>query len=152
MATGFKADQFMRPMNVIGRDGVNLESLWGKRPCAYLAISMPDFPNFFMLNGPNGPVGNFSLIDIAEHQWRYIEQLMNRLRDGSCTQISPSYTAMEAFNEARIAAAKKTIWYTGGCQSWYLDAEGIPASWPWNYSRFVAEMQEPNWEAFELRA
>jgi cation diffusion facilitator CzcD-associated flavoprotein CzcO len=152
LATGFKADQFMRPMKVIGRDGVDLEFLWKKRPCAYLAISMPDFPNFFMLNGPNGPVGNFSLIDIAEHQWRYIEQLMDRLREGGLTQISPTYTAMESFNEARIAAAKKTIWYTGGCQSWYLDAEGVPASWPWNYSRFVAEMQEPRWEAFELRA
>ena len=58
------------------------------RPLAYLAISIPDFPNFFMLNGPNGPVGNFSLIDIAEHQWNYIEQLMEEVRAGRCSGIS----------------------------------------------------------------
>jgi cation diffusion facilitator CzcD-associated flavoprotein CzcO len=150
LATGFKADQFMRPMEIVGRNGTDLETLWAKRPVAYLAISMPDFPNFFMLNGPNGPVGNFSLIDIAEHQWQYIEQLIDKLRTGECEEISPTSQAMEDFDAERVEAAKKTIWYTGGCQSWYLDAEGIPASWPWNYSRFVAEMSAPNLEHFEL--
>ena len=110
---------------------------------------MPDFPNFFMLNGPNGPVGNFSLIDIAEHQWSYIEQLMQEVRSGRCSAISASPDAMEEFDSKRIAAAKNTIWYTGGCNSWYLDAEGIPASWPWTYSRFVAEMTAPHLEHFD---
>ena len=150
VATGFKADQFMRPMEIFGRNGTDLETLWAKRPIAYLAISMPDFPNFFMLNGPNGPVGNFSLIDIAEHQWQYIEQLIDKLRRGECEEISPTRQAMKDFDTERVEAAKKTVWYTGGCQSWYLDAEGIPASWPWNYSRFVAEMSTPNFEHFEL--
>jgi cation diffusion facilitator CzcD-associated flavoprotein CzcO len=151
-ATGFRADQFMRPMEIVGRNGVDLESCWRVRPEAYLAITMPDFPNFFMLNGPNGPVGNFSLIDIAEHQWAYIDQLLEKLGGDGCREISPTRVAMEEFGTARIAAAKTTIWYTGGCQSWYLDSEGIPASWPWNYSRFVAEMQEPSWDCFELVA
>lgn len=150
LATGFRADQFMRPMEITGRHGTNLETLWAKRPIAYLAISMPDFPNFFMLNGPNGPVGNFSLIDIAEHQWQYIEQLIEKLRRGECEEICPTPQTMADFDAERVEAAKKTIWYTGGCQSWYLDAEGIPASWPWNYSRFVAEMSAPNLEHFEL--
>jgi cation diffusion facilitator CzcD-associated flavoprotein CzcO len=75
LATGFKANAFMRPMRIAGRNGADLETLWADHPKAYLAISMPDFPNLFMLNGPNGPVGNFSLIDIAEHQWHYIAQL-----------------------------------------------------------------------------
>ena len=125
--------------------------IWKRKPIAYLAVSMPDFPNFFMLNGPNGPVGNFSLIDIAEHQWHYIAQLIDRLRTEQCAEISPTRTAMEAFDAERIEAAKKTVWYTGGCQSWYLDADGIPASWPWNYSRFVADMSAPNWEHYEAR-
>ncbi|NND68611.1 MAG: NAD(P)/FAD-dependent oxidoreductase, partial [Halioglobus sp.] len=61
LATGFKADAFMRPMRITGRDGVDLNEFWAERPHAYLAVTMPDFPNLFMLNGPNGPVGNFSL-------------------------------------------------------------------------------------------
>ena len=55
LATGFHADAFMRPMNIIGRDGRTLDDAWSERPNAYLSISIPDFPNFFMLNGPNGP-------------------------------------------------------------------------------------------------
>ncbi len=150
LATGFHADTFMRPMNITGRNGADLEDLWAKSPRAYLAISLPDFPNLFMLNGPNGPVGNFSLIDIAEHQWHYIDQLLERLRKGEASEICPSREAMDEFEQARGEAAKKTIWYTGGCHSWYLNDEGIPASWPWNYSRFVAEMNEPDWAAFGL--
>ena len=150
LATGFRTDQFMRPMEIVGRNGMDLETLWAKRPIAYQAISMPDFPNFFMLNGPNGPVGNFSLIDIAEHQWHYIEQLIDKLHAGECKEISTTREAMENFDAARVEAAKQTVWYTGGCKSWYLDAEGIPASWPWNYSRFVEEMSAPKLEHFEF--
>src|SRR5204863_4321858 len=56
LATGFKTDAFMRPMTIAGRNGTTLEQAWTPRPEAYLSISIPDFPNFFMLNGPNGPV------------------------------------------------------------------------------------------------
>lgn len=150
LATGFRADQFMRPMKIKGRDGMDLETLWARRPVAYLAVSLPEFPNFFMLNGPNGPVGNFSLIEIAEHQWHYIAQLMARLRSGEASEICPTVTALQDFDEERIEAAKRTIWYTGGCQSWYLDAQGIPASWPWTFSRFVEAMSEPEWQHFDI--
>jgi cation diffusion facilitator CzcD-associated flavoprotein CzcO len=149
-ATGFKSDQFMRPMQITGQHGITLEDFWAQRPKAYLAISMPGFPNFFMLNGPNGPVGNFPLIDIAEHQWHYIARLMERLRRGECSEISVSREALEKFETERIAAAKTTVWFTGGCRSWYLDAEGIPSSWPWDYQRFVAEMREPDWSAYAM--
>lgn len=151
-ATGFHADAFMRPMQITGAGGVSLEEYWSDKPRAYLAISMPDFPNLFMLNGPNGPVGNFSLIDIAENQWIYIDQLMERLRRGECSAISPSHAATEAFEAERIEAARNTVWFKGGCSSWYLDKEGIPSSWPWNFERFVREMATPDWAAFGLES
>ena len=61
---------------------------------------MPDFPNFFMLNGPNGPVGNFSLIEVAELQFGYILQLVERIRSGACRQVSVTREALAEF-EAR---------------------------------------------------
>lgn len=73
-ATGVRADAFIRPTTVVGRDGVNLDDVWEDHPVACLSISIPQFPNFFMLNGPNGPLGNFSLIRIAESQVAYILQ------------------------------------------------------------------------------
>ncbi len=149
LATGFKADQFMRPMNVVGRHGVELNEVWGDTPRAYLSISIPDFPNLFMLNGPNGPVGNFSLIDIAEHQWHYVSQLIARLERGECAEICATHEALEQFDRDRIAAAKKTI-FGSGCQSWYLDARGVPATWPWTQERFYQAMAEPDYTAYEL--
>lgn len=65
---GFHVDGCMRPMEVVGRGGVRLDEVWAKRPAAHLSISIPEFPNLFVLNGPNGPVGNFSLIEVAELQ------------------------------------------------------------------------------------
>ncbi|MBW2290468.1 MAG: NAD(P)/FAD-dependent oxidoreductase, partial [Deltaproteobacteria bacterium] len=52
LATGFRVDRFMRPMEVVGRDGQRLEDTWAKGPFSYKAISIPEFPNLFMLNGP----------------------------------------------------------------------------------------------------
>jgi len=149
LATGFRADRFIRPALVQGRDGVLLDDAWADHPTAYLSLSVPGFPNFFMLNGPNGPVGNFSLIQIAELQLAYVLQLMEKLRSGACREINASRTATAAFDAARTAAAKKSIWATG-CKSWYLDRNGVPASWPWSYARFAEEMAAPKLEHYEL--
>lgn len=149
LATGFRVDQFLRPIHVTGRDGVSLDEVWAKRPSAYLAISVPEFPNLFMLNGPNGPVGNFSLIDVAELQFEYIMQLVDATQSNGQRQISASHEAAERFEEERSEAAQNTVWVTG-CRSWYLDDRGVPAAWPWGFDRFRAEMSSPKLEDYEL--
>jgi cation diffusion facilitator CzcD-associated flavoprotein CzcO len=149
LATGFHADAFMRPMAVSGRDGVTLAERWDPRPNAYLSISMPDFPNFFMVNGPNGPVGNFSLIEVAERQLGYILQLVELLRDGRAREVAPTRAAMVAHEAARTDAARGSIWVTG-CTSWYLDDRGVPATWPWTFDRFREVMRAPDLDCYEL--
>lgn len=149
LATGFRVDRFMRPMQVTGRGGRPLDELWAQRPNAYLSISIPEFPNFFMLNGPNGPVGNFSLIEVAELQFGYIMQLIELVRSRRCREVSATAAATERFEAARVEAARKTVWFTG-CQSWYLDDRGIPAVWPWTFDRFREEMEQPRWQDYEL--
>ena len=129
LATGFRADRFMRPMDVIGREGRKLADLWAERPVAYLSISIPDMPNLFMLNGPNGPVGNFSLIEVAELQLAYILQLVELRRSGRCAGVCASHAATERFDAERTEAARNTVW-ASGCRSWYLDDRGVPAAWP----------------------
>jgi cation diffusion facilitator CzcD-associated flavoprotein CzcO len=150
LATGFHVDSFMRPMSVVGRDATQLAGVWAQRPNAYLSISIPDFPNFFMLNGPNGPVGNFSLIEVAELQFGYIMGLVERVHSGECREISATQEAMDHHEADRVEAAKKTVWTTG-CRSWYLDDRGVPATWPWPFDRFRAEMAAPKAEAYEVR-
>ncbi|SRX92272.1 flavin-containing monooxygenase FMO [Phenylobacterium zucineum HLK1] [Mycobacterium shimoidei] len=149
LATGFRVDRFLRPIEVVGRGGVRLDDAWAERPVAYLSVSVPDFPNLFMLNGPNGPVGNFSLIDAAEAQIGYLIQLIELLRDGTRRQISASHQATARFEAERVQAAKQTVWMSG-CRSWYLDDRGIPAAWPWRFSRFREVMQRPVLADYEL--
>jgi len=149
LATGFNAHLFMRPAQVIGRGGIRLDDVWAKRPSAYLAIAIPEFPNLFMLNGPTGPVGNFSLIEIAEMEWAYISQLLDLLKRGECQEISVRREAMDAYEQRRLDKARTTI-FGSGCKSWYLDAEGVPSTWPWDYAAFEQAMAAPRLEDYEL--
>ncbi len=148
LATGYRPHEFMRPMNVIGRNGTLLNDFWRDKPVAYLSVSIPEFPNLFMLNGPNGPVGNFSLIEIAECQWSYIEQLLEVLESGPHQQLCATMQATGDFEAARVKQAKKTIFATG-CGSWYLDAEGTPATWPWTRREFKEAMAKPDLTDFD---
>jgi cation diffusion facilitator CzcD-associated flavoprotein CzcO len=148
-ATGFHVDSFVRPMEVRGRTGTLLDDAWKDAPSAYMAISVPDFPNFFLLNGPNSPVGNFSLIDVAERQFDYVLQLLEMVRSGQCTGLSASGQAMDEFDRQRKKAARNTIW-NSGCKSWYLDGDGLPTAWPWTYDKFREEMSNPRLEDYEI--
>ena len=147
LATGFRVDAFMRPMEIRGIDGVALDDVWADRPTAYMSIAVPGFPNFFMLNGPNSPVGNVSLVKTAEMQMDYIVRVVDRLAAGGVGGLCPTEEAAEAFDAERVAAAKSTVWATG-CRSWYLDDRGIPFAWPFTFSRFTEEMACPDPEAY----
>jgi cation diffusion facilitator CzcD-associated flavoprotein CzcO len=150
LATGFRVQDFVRPTKVAGRDGVLLDEVWRDGPFGYLAISVPDFPNFFMLNGPNAPVGNFSLIEVAELQFSYILQLIEQVRSGPTSEICASRDAAARFDAERKEAAKSTIW-ASGCKSWYLDDEGLPTAWPFTFDRFREEMRRPRLRDFDVR-
>jgi cation diffusion facilitator CzcD-associated flavoprotein CzcO len=150
LATGFKADRFVRPIRMRGRDGIDLDDVWADGPCAHLSLTVPGFPNFFILNGPNGPVGNFSLIDVAEMQLGHVLALIEPMRQGRYREIEPTAAALDAFEAERRAAAKNTIWMTG-CTSWYLDKEGVPAGWTMSYDRFREAMEHPDLDDYATR-
>ncbi len=150
LATGFRVDRFVRPMQVIGRDGSALDDSWRDGPFAYLAIGVPGFPNFFLLQGPNSPVGNFSLIEVAEMQMNYVLKLVASVRDAARSEVAVAPAAMQRFDAERRDAARNTIW-ASGCKSWYLDREGLPTAWPFTFDRFRKEMSAPRLEDYELR-
>ncbi|UVO53715.1 NAD(P)/FAD-dependent oxidoreductase [Sphingomonas sp. SUN039] len=149
LATGFRVDQFVRPMVVEGFGGKSLDAFWSEHPRAYYAVTVPEFPNFFLLNGPTGPVGNFTLIDIAEAQWAYIDQLVDLLRAGTCDAVAPTMSALDEYEVRRTEAAKRTV-FASGCRSWYLDKQGVPQVWPWSYAYFQEVMKRPKLEDYAL--
>lgn len=149
LATGFKPHNFMRPMEMIGENGLTIDDAWENGVHAHRAISMPGFPNFFMLIGPNSPIGNWSLITIAEAQMGYIMQLVNLWREGKVTAIRPRADATQKFNQALQDSMRGTIWMSG-CKSWYIDKHGNPAMWPWSIERFREDMKTPRLSEFDL--
>ena len=149
LATGFQVDRFMRPMEIVGPVGTRLSEAWADRPTAYLSMAIPGLPNLFMLNGPNGPVGNFSLIEVAELQMEYALQLVDQIANGSYRLIEPTPGATKAEEEARTEAAGRTVWATG-CNSWYLDDRGVPMVWPWTFREFQRRMAAPDLDHYTL--
>ncbi len=151
LATGFDAHAFMRPIEVLGVNGMTLEKAWTHSNKTHRSISIPDLPNFFILIGPNSPVGNFPLILVAELQLDYIAQLMDTVRDGRCSAIAPQRSAADRFHDDVREAMQGTIWMSG-CKSWYIDKNGTPVTWPWDFERFRDDMRAPDLSEYELIA
>lgn len=149
LATGFDTSKFLRPAVVKGVNGSDLESFWTPDPKAYASITMPNFPNLFFLNGPNGPVGNFSLIDVAERQMVYIDAILKALKDTGATSIQVKQSAFDDWNELRKETARRTIWATG-CSSWYLGSDGLPNVWPFKADYLIELLASPDFDAYEF--
>jgi 4-hydroxyacetophenone monooxygenase len=92
-ATGFRANDFLWPLEVRGRDGTRLEDLWAKDgPRAYLGTLLPGFPNFFMVYGPNtNNFGGLQIVDFEELVVRFALGCMGGLitRDKRTVEVTP---------------------------------------------------------------
>lgn len=150
LATGFNPAAFILPTRVTGEDGVDLARKWDGSPRAHRAVAVPGFPNFWMLEGPTGPVGNLSLIAISEHQVDYIIGMLDRMKADGLAAIAAKQSAFEAYNSAMGEAIKGTTWVTGGCKSWYMDKSGVPNLYPWYPVRYLQEMHNPVYSEYHL--
>ena len=100
LATGFDARAYVRPMEIVGENGVTLDEAWEDGPHAYRSVAVPGFPNLFMLMGPHSPIGNQSLVIIAENQADYAMWWINQIRDGRVVAAAPTEAATKDYNEA----------------------------------------------------
>jgi cation diffusion facilitator CzcD-associated flavoprotein CzcO len=150
-ATGFDAARFMRPMTITGADGATLEEFWAGGPRAYRSVAMPGFPNMFLVMGPNSPVGNNSLIRIAEDQVGWISRWIDRIDRGEIGSVAPTAAATDAFYEKVAEATPDTVWSTG-CASWYHNPDGSILLWPWTPMRFREVLRaEPDLRDFVVQ-
>jgi cation diffusion facilitator CzcD-associated flavoprotein CzcO len=149
-ATGFDARAYVRPMEVIGEGGLSLDEAWADGPMAYRSIAVPGFPNLFMLMGPHSPIGNQSLIPIAEDQADYAMWWIEQLRDGRVSAAAPTEAATKEYNQSMKAAMPQTIWVTG-CSSWYLGKDGLPELFPWTPETHRELLRRPELADFDVR-
>lgn len=149
LATGFHPFNFMRPMKFVGKNGTDIEEAWQQKIQAYRSMFLPDFPNFFLMLGPNSPIGNYSVIAMSEVQADYAMQLIARWQQGEFNEFAARSDALKRYNEHIKAGMSKTAW-VGGCKSWYLDKDGDPAMWPYTWKEWVEEMRTPIMDDFQL--
>lgn len=148
LATGFDTHAYVRPMKVTGPEGESLDEAWAEGPRSWRTVALPGFPNFFMLIGPQSPVGNYPLTSIAETQADFATGWMRRWMSGEVRLIAPRADAASAFEAERRRALPGTVWVTG-CDSWYLGPDGVPEIWPWEPERhreMLADLREPEFE------
>ena len=147
-ATGFKVSEFVLPTRVYGENGVELSAVWDGAPRAHRAMSIPEFPNFWMLEGPTGPVGNLSLISITEVQLDYLIKCLDKIKREKILGLAVKQEAFDEFNQLISEAVVKTVWATGGCDSWYIDKTGKPNLYPWHPRQFYKEMAKPDFDEY----
>ena len=150
LATGFDARAYVRPMNIIGEHGLALDEAWADGPHAYRSVAVPGFPNLFMLMGPHSPIGNQSLVIIAEDQADYAMWWINEIREGRVVAAAPKDVATKDYNEQVKAALPQTVWATG-CKSWYIGKDGLPELFPWNPVRHRELLASPEVDHFDVR-
>ena len=149
LATGFRAHNYMRPMKLHGRDGLDIDDAWAKGPRAYRMTAIPGFPNFFTVLGPNSPTGSVSLQYSSELTARYITQWLQRFRDGEFDTVEVTEQATTKFNDDVATALGPTVWSTG-CNSWYLTDEGNIDLWPYDRKTMTAMLARPDDRDFHI--
>ncbi|WP_312896845.1 flavin-containing monooxygenase [Nonomuraea endophytica] len=126
--TGFRSTEFLTPIALTGRGGQRLEERWKQGAEAYLGISVPDFPNLFLLYGPNTNLGHNSIIFMIECQVNHIMNCLPYLSERGPMEVRPE--AMAAWSRQLDVAMARMVW-GNGCQSWYKTAEGrVTNNWP----------------------
>nr|WP_136252194.1 NAD(P)/FAD-dependent oxidoreductase [Ningiella ruwaisensis] len=123
-ATGYDAADSMISYKVIGRKDLSLDEQWKTFPRAYLGTSLPNFPNFFVVTGPNTGIGHTSAIFVIESQMRYIMQCIDIALSSENATIEPTEYAEDNYTRMVHDEMTKTVWHYGGCQSWYQNKSG----------------------------
>jgi 4-hydroxyacetophenone monooxygenase len=130
--TGFTASQFLKTFKVKGRGGRELHDVWAGDARAYLGITMPGFPNFFMIYGPNtNIVVNGSIIFFSECAVRYILGCLKLMAERGADTLEVRQDVHDAFNAKVDAANNQMAWGAPQVTSWYKNDKGrVSQNWP----------------------
>jgi cation diffusion facilitator CzcD-associated flavoprotein CzcO len=149
LATGFASHAFVAPMEVVGAGGRTLAEEWAEVARAYLGMSVPGFPNQFLLYGPNTNGGAGSVIYTLEAAMGHVIAALDELARADARAIELRPETLEAYDRELREALADTVWHSG-CTSWYLDENGNdPSQWPWlwsTYRRRTAQIEPGTYE------
>ncbi len=130
--TGFQASKFLTPMTVTGRGGVDMHEQWDGDARAYLGVTLPNFPNFFFLYGPNtNIVVNGSIVYFSECEVQYVLECLKFLLESGQQAIDCRQDVHDAYNARIDAGNLKRAWGVSSVPSWYKSESGrVAQNWP----------------------
>ncbi|MEM9018875.1 MAG: NAD(P)/FAD-dependent oxidoreductase, partial [Verrucomicrobiota bacterium] len=150
-ATGFESTNFLAPIQIEGRGGVDLRRGWNHGAEAYLGMTVAGFPNFFVLYGPNTNLGHNSIVIMLEAQARYIGRLLAKMKHKGLKTVEVKEDVQERFNKRIQKQAGKTVWISN-CENWYTNAEGkLVNNWPYSTGRYLLETRVPREKNFRFQ-
>ncbi|WP_238419264.1 NAD(P)/FAD-dependent oxidoreductase [Gordonia sp. 'Campus'] len=133
-ATGFHSDRYLYPMDIVGRGGKTTVEAWGDHDAyAYLGITAPDFPNLFILTGPNTALGHGgSFISILEYQVRYVCDALRAMIENRLGVLEVRHDVTDEYNDAVDRAHAQMVWTHPAMTNWYRNPAGrVVAVLPW---------------------
>jgi len=147
-STGFKAGEFMFPMEITGRSGVSLHDVWSGGPHAHHGICVPGFPSLFLMYGPNTNTSGGSIVFFLEAQARYLRQAIALgAAHGATVEVKPE---VEAASDRQVQGGfAGTAWTQ--CDSWYQKEAGrVVANWPRYMRTYATATKSPDPAEFTL--
>lgn len=140
LGTGFKVTDLPAAGLIGGRDGLVLRDAWRDGMAAHLGAAVADFPNLYLLAGPNTGVGHTSMVFMIESQLAYVLAALRHMDERDLGVLEVRGEVQERYNAALQEQMAGTVWTRGGCASWYLDARGRNTTlWPDFTFRFRRE-------------
>ncbi|MCX5246606.1 NAD(P)/FAD-dependent oxidoreductase [Streptomyces sp. NBC_00201] len=150
--TGFHVTDMPIADRVVGADGRTLAEAWKGGMEALRGASAAGFPNWMTIIGPNTGLGNSSMILMIESQLNYMADFVRQLGVlGGRAALDARPGAVAAWNRRVQERMKRTVWNTGGCTSWYLDASGRNTTiWPGTTTEFRRATRQVDLTEYEL--
>ncbi|MGW1883344.1 flavin-containing monooxygenase [Streptomyces sp. NPDC001970] len=150
--TGFHVTDMPIAERVVGADGITLAEAWKGGMESLRGATAAGFPNWMTIIGPNTGLGNSSMILMIESQLNYMADYVRQLGVlGGRVALGARQSAVGAWNRRVQERMKRTVWNTGGCTSWYLDASGRNTTiWPGTTGEFRRETREVDLAEYEV--
>ena len=144
--TGFQASDFLTPMRITGADGVDLHEQWDGDARAYLGITIPGFPNFFCLYGPNtNIVVNGSIIYFSECGVRYILGCLGCCSAARHACARGAQGRPRRLQRARRRREPRMAWGWSDVNSWYKNEHGrVAQNWPFTLLEYWQRTLAPD--------
>ncbi len=150
--TGFHVTDMPIARRVTGAHGTTLAEEWKDGMAALRGATAAGFPNFLTIIGPNTGLGNSSMILMIEAQLNYLADYLRQLDVlGGKIALDARPAAVQHWNDTIQERMTRTVWSRGGCDSWYLDANGRNTTvWPGTTSEFKKATRQVDLAEYEV--